>query len=84
MSSLPPELRELLSLYLDEEEDETALRRAADWTRAHVAEIDMAELLAWVQCYASATRDRRARAQVVLRAALGLRLVPGPVCRPAS
>ncbi len=84
MNSPPSELRDDLSLYLDEEEGETALRRAADWTRAHVAEIDMTELLEWVQFYASATQDRRARAQVVLRAALGLRLVPGPVCRPAS
>lgn len=84
MNSLPAELCELLSLYLDEEEGETALRRAADWTRTHVAEIDMTQLLEWVQFYASATRDRRARAQVVLRAALGLRLVAGPVCRPAS
>lgn len=84
MNPPPPELHALLCLYLDEEEGEAALQRAADWTRAHVAEIDMTELLEWVRFYATATRDRRARAQVVLRAALGLPLVPGPVCRPAS
>lgn len=80
MSAIPAELDELLSLYLDEEEDgEGALRRAGEWAGRHP--VDIAALLEWVQRY-PASRERRQRAQVVLRAALGLRLVPGPVCRP--
>ena len=80
MSTIPAELDELLSLYLDEEEaGEGALRRAGEWASRNP--VDIADLLDWVQRY-PASRERRQRAQVVLRAALGLRLVPGPVCRP--
>lgn len=80
MSTIPTELDELLSLYLDEEEaGEGALRRAGEWAGQNP--VDIADLLEWVQRY-PASRERRQRAQVVLRAALGLRLVPGPVCRP--
>ena len=77
--TLPTELTEPLSLYLDEEEDEAPLRQAAEWAKNNP--LDMAELLDWVIRY-PASRERKARAQVVLRAALGLRLVPGPICRP--
>ncbi len=80
MNAIPTELDELLSLYLDEEDGgEAALRRAGEWAGQH--SLDIADLLDWVQRY-PASRERRQRAQVVLRAALGLRLVPGPVCRP--
>lgn len=82
MSDCIPELRDLLSPYLDEEvEDEVSLRRAADWTRVHARDIDMAELLDWVQRYPAA-KARKTRVQILLRAALGLPLVPGAVCRP--
>ncbi|THD03429.1 hypothetical protein B1810_09225 [Panacagrimonas perspica] len=80
MNSIPAELDELLSLYLDEEEEgEAALRRAGEWAGKHP--LDIADLFDWVQRY-PASKERRQRAQVVLRAALGMRLVPGPVCRP--
>lgn len=78
-ANLPAELTAPLSDYLDEESDEAALRRAGEWARNNP--VDIAALLEWVQRYPAA-RERKARAQVVLRAALGLRLVPGPVCRP--
>jgi len=76
---LPDELTGLLTGYLDEEAGEPALRQAGEWVRANP--VDIAGLLDWVHRY-PATRERRARAEVVLRAGLGLPLVPGPVCRP--
>ncbi len=80
MNAIPVELEELLSLYLDEEDGgEGALRRAGVWAGQHP--VDIADLLDWVQRY-PASRERRQRAQVVLRAALGMSLVPGAVCRP--
>ncbi len=79
MSGLPAAIEQPLSLYLDEEEGEGALRRAAGWAGSNP--VDIADLLDWVQRY-PASRERKARANVVLRAALGLPLVPGPACRP--
>ncbi|WP_420464789.1 hypothetical protein [Panacagrimonas sp.] len=76
---LPDALISPLQRYLDEDDDEAALRAAADWARAHT--VDIAGLFDWLQHY-PADKARRSRAQVVLRAALGLPLVPGPVCRP--
>ena len=79
MNELSPELTDLLSLYLDKEEDEAALRRASAWVQSNT--VDIAELFDWLQAY-PADKARKSRAQVVLRAALKLPLVPGPVCRP--
>lgn len=79
MTKLPPELTDLLGLYLDEEDDEFALRRASTWVQSNM--VDIAELFDWLQAY-PADKLRKSRAQVVLRAALKLPLVPGPVCRP--
>lgn len=78
-SSLPEDLIAPLSRYLDEEDGPAALRVAADWAQARP--VDIAELFDWLQRY-PADKARRSRAQIVLRAALGLPLVPGPVCRP--
>ena len=79
--ALPPDLVEALGAYLDEEAGEAELRRAGDIAK-HAA-LDIATLLDWIRTY-SATTERRARAQVVMRAALNLPLIPGPVCRSAS
>lgn len=80
MSDLPSELIEWLEAYLDEEQDEAALRAAGAWLQTHP--VDIAALFDWLQAY-PADKARKSRAQVVLRSALKLPLVPGPVCRPA-
>lgn len=79
MSPLPGEVAALIESYLDEDSDEDALRSAAAWAKAHP--IDLAVLFDWLHRY-PASRERRSRAEVVLRAAVGLPLVAGPVCRP--
>ena len=79
MTKLAAELTGPLSLYLDEEDDEAALRRVSAWVQSNT--VDIAELFDWLQAY-PADKARKSRAQVVLRAALKLPLVPGPVCRP--
>lgn len=79
MSEPPAALTALITPYLDEESGEAALRAAAQWAAANP--LDLADLFDWLHRYPAA-RERRARAEVVLRAALGLPLVPGPVCRP--
>ena len=79
MSELPSTLTDLLSSYFDEEQDEAALRQAGTWLQANT--VDIAALFDWLQTY-PADKSRKSRAQVVLRAALKLPLVPGPVCRP--
>lgn len=79
MSEPPTALTELIAPYLDEESGEPALRAAAQWAQANA--LDLADLFDWLHRYPAA-RERKARAEVVLRAAVGLPLVPGPVCRP--
>lgn len=79
MSEPPAALTELITPYLDEETAESALRAAAHWAGSNP--LDLADLFDWLHRYPAA-RERKARAGVVLRAALGLPLVPGPVCRP--
>lgn len=76
---LAAELTDPLSTFLDEEEGESVLARACEWASAHP--VDIAALLDWVHRYPAA-RERKARVEVRLRAALGLPLVAGPVCRP--
>lgn len=80
MNDLPGELIERLGAYLDEEQDEVALRAAGDWLRSNT--VDIAALFDWLQAH-PADKSRKARAQAVIRAALQLPLMPGPVCRPA-
>lgn len=78
--ALPASITAPLAAYLDEDADEAALRAAA---RAAAADrgLDLAALFDGLQRY-RADPMRKARAEVVLRAALQLPLVAGPVCRP--
>lgn len=80
MSTPAQALVVLIEPYLYEDAGEEVLRAAAEWAKAHP--VDLAVLFDWLHRY-PATRERRARAEVVLRAAVGLPLVPGPVCRPS-
>ena len=76
---LPATVIDPLTRFLDEEEGRSALTQACAALGAQA--IDMAELLDWVQAQTHADTERRRQALTSLRAALGLRLIPGPVCR---
>lgn len=78
MRSVPDSITVPLAAYLDEEEGESSLRAAAQV--AGQAAFDLAALFDWLHGYRADTQ-RKDRAEVVLRAALRLPLVPGPVCR---
>ncbi|NGY04721.1 hypothetical protein [Solimonas terrae] len=74
----PDELLTLLSAWLDEEADETALQRACEMARTQT--LELAALLEWLARYRCAP-DRRATALRAVRAALRLPTMPGPACR---
>jgi hypothetical protein len=61
-----------------EDENRAALDRACKLAKEHP--LDIAALLDWVRDY-HADRDAKSLATRSLRAALGLPVIPGPVCR---
>ena len=76
-SSLPVAIRRDLARYFAQE-DASALTRACTGLRR--GQTDMAALLDWIGRY-PASREARDRAERQVRAALGLPVVGGPVCR---
>lgn len=64
-----------------EGEDRAALERACVLARNHP--LDIAALLDWLQNY-RADRDAKSMATRLLRAALNLPVIAGPVCRPRA
>lgn len=75
---LPDAITAPLSRYLDELEERSALNAACEAARQQ--RFDLATLFDWLQAF-NADAERKQRAQVALRAALGLPLIPGPPCR---
>lgn len=71
------ELRTLLARYLDED-DRTSLQAACKMLRG--ARVDMAALLDWLDHHRG-DAERKSLAVRQVRAALGLPLIAGPVCR---
>ena len=75
---LPTPITDALTRYLDEDEPRSALDAACEAARS--TRFDIAELFDWLQRF-DADAALKQRANVALRAALGLPLIPGPPCR---
>lgn len=78
MSMLPTPITDALTRYLIDDEPRSALDAACDAARS--TSFDIAELFDWLQRF-DADAALKQRANVALRAALGLPLIPGPPCR---
>ncbi len=76
---LPARIIEPLTRFLDEEEGRSALLDACRALQEQT--VDIAQLLEWIQAQRNADIERRRQATTALRAALGLTVVPGAVCR---
>ena len=75
--NLPETIRYGLERYLDDD-DATGLAAACEALRHH--RVDMAGLLDWIAGY-PASAESKSLAERRVRAALGLPLIAGPVCR---
>lgn len=71
---------EALRAWLDEEQDGADALQDACAALAAQADLDIAALLDWLRDY-RCDPQRRIRATRILRAALRLPAMPGPVCR---